>query len=87
MFKLTECGFEIQQGNGKIIDIAIKYGYESQSAFTRAFKAFHGITPANAKDMSAVLNVQERMIFQLHDFYVKRGDTMGILGKVDFMNL
>ena len=34
---------------GKVTDIAMKYGYESPTAFTRAFKNFHGITPSAVK--------------------------------------
>ncbi len=33
----------------KVTDIAMKYGYESPTAFTRAFKNFHGITPSAVK--------------------------------------
>ena len=43
--KLYEAAVEIISSNEKIIDIAIKYGYESPEAFTRAFIKFHGINP------------------------------------------
>ena len=33
----------------KIIDLALKYGYESPEAFTRSFKAFHGISPSDSR--------------------------------------
>jgi len=33
----------------KIIDLALKYGYESPEAFTRSFKAFHGISPTDSR--------------------------------------
>jgi len=33
----------------KIIDLAHKYGYESPEAFTRSFKAFHGISPSDSR--------------------------------------
>ena len=33
----------------KVIDVALKYGYESPESFTRAFTKFHGITPSKAK--------------------------------------
>ncbi len=85
--RLTVSAFEIQQGNDRIIDIAIKYGYESQAAFTRAFKEFHGITPMEARSKSAVFRVQTKLNFSSHDFMIKKGDTMAILGKVDFIEL
>ena len=46
--RLTEAGTDIKNGE-KVIDVAIKYGYESQESFTRAFKKFHGINPGVAK--------------------------------------
>ena len=46
--RLTEAGTDIKKGE-KILDVAIKYGYESQESFTRAFKKFHGINPGAAK--------------------------------------
>lgn len=35
--------------DNKVIDIALKYGYESPESFTRAFSKFHGVTPSDAK--------------------------------------
>ena len=46
--RLTEVGTDIKKGE-KVLDVAIKYGYESQESFTRAFKNFHGINPGTAK--------------------------------------
>lgn len=46
--RLTEAGTDIKKGE-KVLDVAIKYGYESQESFTRAFKKFHGINPGAAK--------------------------------------
>ncbi len=37
---------DLQQSNEKIINIALKYGYDSTDAFSRAFKKQHGITPS-----------------------------------------
>ena len=46
--RLTEAGTDIKNGE-KVMDVAIKYGYESQESFTRAFKKFHGVNPGVAK--------------------------------------
>ena len=43
--RLSQAVFDIQKGGEKIIDIAYKYSYESQAAFTRAFKDLHGVPP------------------------------------------
>ncbi len=47
--RLTLAGIELASRKTKIIDIALKYGYETAESFTRAFTKFHGITPSNAK--------------------------------------
>ena len=46
--RLTEAGTDIKNGE-RVIDVAVKYGYESQESFTRAFKKFHGVNPGIAK--------------------------------------
>ena len=33
----------------RVLDIALKYGYESAESFTKAFKRFHGISPTMAR--------------------------------------
>lgn len=49
MRRLSLAGEEISKGNAKIIDIALKYGYDTPESFSRAFTRFHGITPSEAK--------------------------------------
>jgi len=40
---------DLQNGDEKIIDIAMKYGYSSPTAFNRAFQSVHGIAPSTVK--------------------------------------
>lgn len=47
--RMTLAGFDIQKSNLKIIDIALKYRYESHSSFSRAFQFFHGVTPSEVR--------------------------------------
>jgi len=47
--RLTLAGLEIRDGKEKVIDIPLKYGYESHSSFSRSFKEFHGITPSETR--------------------------------------
>lgn len=47
--RLTLAGKELLHDNKKIIDIALKYGYENPDSFSRAFTKFHGITPSDAR--------------------------------------
>ena len=49
MRRLSLAGEELSRGNAKIIDIAMKYGYDTPESFSRAFTRFHGISPRGAK--------------------------------------
>lgn len=43
--RLSLAGSELLTTKHKIIDIALKYGYDSPEGFTRAFTRFHGTAP------------------------------------------
>ena len=47
--RLTLAAVDVVAGKERIIDIAIKYGYDSPNAFTRAFRKIHGINPSEAR--------------------------------------
>lgn len=49
MRRLASAAEELARTDGKIIDIALKYGYDTPESFTRAFTRFHGITPSEAR--------------------------------------
>lgn len=53
--RLSLAGEELSAGNMRVIDIAVKYGYDSQDSFSRAFTRFHGISPSAAKEKGARL--------------------------------
>ncbi|WP_455682388.1 helix-turn-helix transcriptional regulator [Thomasclavelia sp.] len=42
---------ELKNTNIKVIDLALKYGYESPEAFTRSFREFHGIPPTSVRKL------------------------------------
>ena len=54
--RLTIAGNELKNSDVFVLDVAIKYGFQSHSAFTRAFKEQHGITPSKAKQQTTKLN-------------------------------
>lgn len=51
MRRLTLAGNELlsSKTNVKIIDLALKYGYDSPESFTRAFTKFHGVSPIEVR--------------------------------------
>lgn len=62
--RLTLAGAEIS-GGAKVIDTALKYGYESPDSFTKAFVRFHGITPSQAKKRNADLKSFSRLSIKI----------------------
>ncbi|MBB6019491.1 AraC family transcriptional regulator [Paenibacillus sp. JGP012] len=63
--RLTLAAFELQAGDLRIVDVAVKYGYTSADAFSRAFQALHGITPSSVRSHAPSLVAYPRMTFQL----------------------
>ena len=53
--RLSMAGLELINSNIKIIDLSLKYGYDSPISFSRAFKKFHGIKPSEVKQHSNYL--------------------------------
>ncbi|MEG0273050.1 MAG: AraC family transcriptional regulator [Hydrogenoanaerobacterium sp.] len=47
--RLALAGSELISTDAKVIDLALKYGYDSPDSFTKAFTRFHGITPTAAR--------------------------------------
>ena len=47
--RLTLAGSELVSTDRKIIDIALRYGYDSPDSFTKAFTRFHGATPTSVR--------------------------------------
>lgn len=47
--KLSLAGYELLHTDNKVIDIALKYGYDSPDSFTKAFTRFHGSTPTEVR--------------------------------------
>jgi len=53
--RLALAGGELVSTDSRIIDIAMKYGYDSPDSFTKAFTRFHGITPSAARKDGAMI--------------------------------
>jgi AraC family transcriptional regulator len=53
--RLTLAAHDIQMNKEKIIDIALRYGYDSAAAFSRAFKEQHGTTPTSVRNENVIL--------------------------------
>lgn len=47
--KMSQAAVDLQGGDVKVVDAAVKYGYNSPTAFNRAFQTVHGIAPSAVK--------------------------------------
>ena len=70
--RMTLAAQELAGSDCKVIDIALKYGYDSPDSFTKAFQRFHGITPAQAREKGVNL----RSLAPLHIKITLEGGTM-----------
>jgi AraC family transcriptional regulator len=71
--RLSLAGQELNTSDIKVIDTALKYGYESPESFTKAFTRFHGITPSQAKRQGCVIKSFSRLVIKI---YLEGGNIM-----------
>lgn len=86
--RLTLAGSELVDCNDKVINIAMKYGYETPESFTRAFTRFHGVPPSQAKSTGASLKSFSRLSVKLilnggntMDYRIETKDTFKLIMK------
>lgn len=63
--RLTLAGAELAGGKEKVIDIALKYGYDSPDSFAKSFQKFHGITPSQARANGTALKSFSRLSIKI----------------------
>ncbi len=67
---------ELRDSRTGILEIAVKYGFSSQEAFTRAFKTAYGITPAEYRKNPVAVVLQT--ILRPFDCYLLEGAAIGM---------
>lgn len=63
--KMTMAAVELQSGNEKVLDVGLKYGYDSPTAFNRAFQKVHGVTPSQAKENGVTVKAFPPISFKI----------------------
>lgn len=63
--RLTLAGMELASERIRVIDAAVKYGYDSPDSFAKAFARFHGITPSAAREPGAELRSFTRLSIRI----------------------
>jgi AraC family transcriptional regulator len=63
--RLTLAALDLKDKSLRIIDVAVKYGYDSADSFSRAFHSMHGILPSEVRNSNIQLKAYPKMTFQL----------------------
>lgn len=71
--RLTLAGQELKNTQEKVIDVSMKYGYDSPDSFTKAFTRFHGVTPTAVRVSSENLKTFYPLSI---DIYIRGGFNM-----------
>ena len=56
MRRLALAGEELLTSDITVLDLAMKYGYDSPDSFTKAFSRFHGYTPMTVRKNKTMIN-------------------------------
>jgi len=87
--RLTLAGMDLLSGNAKVLDVAIKHGYDSPDSFAKAFTRFHGIPPSSAKMEGVHLKsvAPLKITFKLEggstmDYRIESKEAFTVLGSV-----
>ena len=82
--RLSQAGADLMSG-GKVIDVSMKYGYDSPESFTKAFTRFHGVSPAQVKKGSPI-QFMNRFTVQITieggcimEYTIKKWEAMDLL--------
>jgi AraC family transcriptional regulator len=92
--RMTLAAFELQSSDVKIIDLALKLGYDSPTSFNRAFQSVHGVTPSFARKEGITLKAFPRMIFLISikgdavmNYKVVKKEAFRIVGVSEHMEM
>lgn len=85
--RLSKAAAELQGGEDKVIDVAVKYGYSSPNSFNRAFKALHGVSPSDVKKDGVSVKAYPPLFFELTvkgaqamDYHIEKKNAFRIVG-------
>ncbi|MGN0573233.1 MAG: helix-turn-helix transcriptional regulator, partial [Acutalibacteraceae bacterium] len=63
--RLTISAFELINSKSSVLDIALKYGYDSSEGFSRAFREFHGVNPNEVKKGKTNFNLFNKITLEI----------------------
>ncbi len=91
--RLSLAGSELLKNDVKVIDVALKYGYETPESFSKAFLRFHGVTPSNVKREGAILKAFAPLVIKITleggsfmDYRIEKKESFEVLAKTAKFN-
>lgn len=63
--RLTLAAHELAHSSTKVIELALKYGYDTPESFAKAFRRQHGISPSEAKKATCCFTSYSRLVIQV----------------------
>lgn len=92
MRRLSLAADELRRKEDKILDIAVKYGYDTSESFSRAFTRFHGVTPTQARrggNIKSFSRLSVKLILDggtLMDYRIVKKDAFRVICKKKQVN-
>jgi len=85
--KMSLAAVDLQSGKEKVLDVALRYGYNSPTAFNRAFQSVHGIAPSAVKKAGASIKSFPPLFFKISikgaeemNYRVEKKDAFRVVG-------
>lgn len=92
--RMTEAAFDLQTTDLKIIEVALKYGYDSPTSFNRAFQSVHHVSPSAARDQGIPLKAFPRISFTISikgdvpmNYRIERKEAIRIVGVKEHLDM
>ncbi len=86
--RLTLAAQELTHSGSKVIDVALKYGYETPESFSKAFRKTHGLNPSAVRRNNQSLKAFPRLSFQIKlkgdeemDYKIVEKEAFHVVGK------
>lgn len=84
--RMSRAAADLQNGE-RVVDVALKYGYQSPTAFNRAFQAVHGLAPSAVRSACASIKAFPPLRFILTvkgavemEYRIEKRDAFQVVG-------
>lgn len=85
--RLSCAAMKLASSDERIIDLALRYGYDSPDSFTRAFKREFGCVPSEARAPGTVLHAYPPLSFSIAlkgdkamEYRIEKGEAVSLIG-------